>query len=253
MFSNAIVRKPGRSMVKGLSEAGLGLPDYQEAVLQHASYVSALRDCGLRVRVLEADEDYPDSTFVEDTALLTSRCAIITNPGAPSRRGEVDSIREALSEYFPEIEEVESPGEVDAGDIMRVEGHYYVGLSKRTNPEGAEQVIRFLEKHGMTGSTIRVKEVLHLKTGVSYLEDNNLLVSGEFLSHPEFSDFNIIEVPAKESYAANSLWINDRVLVPRGYPVTRRAIIGAGYETIELEMSEFRKLDGGLSCLSLRW
>lgn len=253
MFSNAIVRKPGRSMVKGLSGAGLGPPDYREAIRQHASYVSALRDCGLRVMELEPDERYPDSTFVEDTALLTPSGAMVTLPGAPSRRGEVDSVREALSEYFPEIEEVESPGYVDAGDIMMAGSHYYIGLSQRTNTEGAEQVIRFLKKHDLTGSTIPLNEVLHLKTGVSYLENNNLLVTGEFLSRPEFRDFNTIEVPDGESYAANSLWINDRVLVPRGYPVTRQKIIDSGYGVVEVEMSEFRKLDGGLSCLSLRW
>ena len=252
-FTNAIVRKPGRSLIGGLTEAGLGPPDYKVALIQHGGYVSALRACGLQVRELEADEAYPDSTFVEDVALLTPRCAVITNPGAPSRQGEVVSIREVISGYFSAIEEIIPPGTMDAGDIMDSGGHFYIGCSERTNLNGAEQLIRILGRYGMTGSVIRLEKVLHLKTGVSYLENNTILLSGEFLSRPEFKKFNIIEVPSAEAYAANSLWINGKVLVAAGNPVTKGKILASGYEVIELEMSEFRKLDGGLSCLSLRW
>lgn len=252
-FSRAIVRKPGRSMVNGLTGAGLGLPDYREAIRQHAAYVSALRECGLQVIELDPDEEFPDSTFVEDVALVTPRFAVITSPGAPSRKGEIITARTAISGYFSDIEEIIPPGTVEAGDIMMVGDHYYIGLSERSNLDGAEQLIRILGSYGMTGSVIRLEKVLHLKTGVSYLENNYLLVSGEFLSRPEFRDFNIIEVPAAEAYAANSLWINGKVLVPAGNPVTKGKILAAGYQVIELEISEFRKLDGGLSCLSLRW
>ena len=252
-FTNAIVRKPGKSFVNGITEAGLGMPDYRKALQQHSSYTEALRQCGLDVRVLKADEEYPDSTFVEDVALLTPACAIITRPGAPSRRGETASIREVLRNFFDETAEVAPPGTVDAGDIMQVGSHYYIGLSGRTNRAGADQVIRILEKQGLAGSTVDFRRILHLKTGISCLESNNLLVSGEFTFHPAFRAFNRIEVPASEAYAANSLWINGRVLVPAGNPVTKGRIEAAGYEVIELEMSEFRKLDGGLSCLSLRW
>ena len=136
---------------------------------------------------------------------------------------------------------------------MTVGDHYYLGLSGRTNPAGAAQVIAFLEKYGLSGSTVKLSGVLHLKTGISYLENNNLLVSGEFISHPAFRKFRRIEVPSGEACAANSLWVNGLVLVPSGNPVTRGRIKAAGYEVLELEMSEFRKLDGGLSCLSLRW
>lgn len=252
-FTKAIVRKPGRSLIRGLTGAGLGLPDYLTALRQHSCYTEALRGCGLEVRVLEADEDYPDSTFVEDTALLTPRCAIITNPGAPSRRGETVSLRRVLEDHFSLLEEIEAPGTLDAGDIMMAGDHYYIGLSERTNRAGSEQLIEILQKFGMSGSTVPLRGVLHLKTGVSYLENNNLLVSGEFTSNPAFRKFKRIEVPDSESYAANSLWINGRVLVPAGFPVTTRLVREAGYEVIEVEMSEFRKLDGGLSCLSLRW
>ena len=253
MFRKAIVRKPGKSMLKGLTTAELGLPDYEKALLQHAEYVKALQECGLEVIVLNADEDYPDSTFVEDTALLTHKCAIVTNPGALSRRGEVVEIKKVLKEHYCNIEEVHLPGMVEAGDIMMVGSDFYIGLSERTNEEGARQVIEYLEKYGMRGFTVKLEEVLHLKTGVAYLEQNNLLACGEFLSKEEFQKFTILEIDEKESYAANCIWVNDRVLVPKGYPKAKEIIKNAGYEVKEIDVSEFRKLDGGLSCLSLRF
>ncbi len=253
MFSNAIVRKPGQSMVKGLTEANLGIPDYRKAIRQHNAYVCALQDCGLTVRELAADEQFPDSTFVEDTALLTPHCAISTNPGALSRRGEIVDIKRVVEEFYTDIEEILLPGTVEAGDIMMVGSHYYIGLSARTNLNGAEQTIRILNKYGMSGSVIKLEKVLHLKTGVAYLENNNLVACGEFVSNPEFEKFNIIEIPENESYAANCIWINDTVLIPKGYPVARQKIKDAGYQIIDVDVSEFRKLDGGLSCLSLRF
>ena len=253
MFTNAIVHKPCKNLIRGLTNADLGIPDYHIALEQHKSYVRALRKCGLNIKKLEADENYPDSTFVEDTALLTPYCAIITNPGASSRKGETSEIKKVVQEYYSEIEEILPPGTADAGDIMMVGNHFYIGLSERTNHAGAEQVINILNKFSMSGSTIKLEKVLHLKTGLAYLENNNLVVCGEFLSNPEFNKFNIIEVPAEESYAANCVWINDKVLIPKGYPVSRQKIIDVGYSIVEVDVSEFRKLDGGLSCLSLRF
>ena len=136
---------------------------------------------------------------------------------------------------------------------MMVGNHYYIGLSARTNLNGAEQTISILNKYGMSGSVIKLEKVLHLKTGLAYLENNNLVVCGEFLSNQEFKKFNIIEIPEEESYAANCIWINDKVLIPKGYPITRQKITDAGYMVVEVDVSEFRKLDGGLSCLSLRF
>jgi dimethylargininase len=253
MFSNAIVRKPGKSLINGITGANLGIPDYPKAVEQHNKYVQSLKDCGLTVRVLNADEKFPDSTFMEDVALLTPKCAIVTNPGAPSRRGEIIGIKNIIRDYYNSVEEILLPGTVEAGDIMMVGNHFYIGLSGRTNLAGAEQVIYILNKYGMSGSVIKLEKVLHLKTGLAYLENNNLVACGEFLSNPEFKKFNIIEIPEEESYAANCVWINDKVLIPEGYPITKQKIIDAGYDIIEVDVSEFRKLDGGLSCLSLRF
>lgn len=253
MFTTAIVRKPCRNLIKGLSTANLGVPNYYKAMKQHKLYVEALQSCDLDVHILEANENFPDSVFVEDAALLTKNCAIITNPGAKSREGEIVEMEEVLKKFYAKTEKISSPGTVEAGDIMMVGDHFYIGLSERTNLDGAKQMISVLEKNGLTGSTVELKDMLHLKTGVSYLENNNMLVAGEFVNDPKFEKFNRLEIPEDELYAANSLWINDKVLVPEGNPKTKKMIENAGYEVISLDMSEFRKLDGGLSCLSLRF
>ena len=253
MFKNAIVKIPCANIIAGLTSSDLGSPDYLNALVQHQSYINALRDCGLAVKILEADENYPDSTFVEDTALLTHLCAIVTNPGAPSRKDEILDIKKVLAGLYENVEEIKHSGTLEAGDVMMVADHFYIGLSERTNISGADQLIKILNKYGLKGSTISLEKVLHLKSGVSYLENNNLLVSGEFINKPEFHRFNLIQVDDDESYAANSLWINNSVLVPKGFPKTKNKIERLGYPTIEVDVSEFRKLDGGLSCLSLRY
>jgi dimethylargininase len=253
MFKNAIVRKPSQSMIKGLTEAKLGKPDFALACEQHQDYINALKECGLDVTVLDALEAYPDSCFVEDVALFTSKGVILTHPGAPSRQGEVQFIAPAVSHFYPYPDIIDAPGHIEAGDIMMVGGHFYIGLSARTNRHGAQQMISLLAKQGLSGSMVKMSELLHLKTGLSYLENNNLLTFGEMHNHPDFSDFNRIEISPEESYAANSVWINDTVLVPKGFPKALAAINALGYNTREVAMSEFQKLDGGLSCLSLRF
>jgi len=253
MFKNAIVRLPAPAMIDGLTSANLGKPDYALACKQHSKYVNLLRSLSLTVAVLPGNDHYPDSTFIEDVALCTKQFAVITSPGAVSRRGETEGMGVVLSKYFDNIENITLPGTIEAGDIMMVGNHYYIGLSERTNNNGAEQMIRILEKYGMTGSKVPLKKMLHLKSGVSYLENNMLLVCGEFADNEAFKKFNRIEVNSDESYAANSLWINGKVIVPEGYPAITEKIEMAGYETIILDVSEFRKLDGGLSCLSLRF
>lgn len=253
MFKNAIVRKPCKAMIDGLSDADLGQPDFELACRQHDDYIEALKECGLEVTILAASEDYPDSCFVEDPALMTPHCAILTNPGATSRRGEVALIEDAVRSFYQNVERITSPGNVEAGDIMMVGDHYYIGLSARTNQQGADQMIAILEKYGMTGSVMSLSEVLHLKTGLGYLENNNLVACGEFLEKAEFQKYDIIEIDPEMSYSANSVWINGTVLVPKGYQSTSEAIIKAGYAVREVDVSEYRKLDGGLSCLSLRF
>jgi dimethylargininase len=253
MFSKAIVRTPAKSLVNGITTANLGEPDYQLALQQHRQYVAALESCDLVVDVMEADEDYPDAMFIEDAALLMPRCAIVTNQGAVSRRGEVGRVSTRLNQYYDEVDSIKAPGTVDAGDVMMVGDHCYIGLSDRSNEEGAGQMIEILAAHGYSGSMIPISEALHLKSSVSYLENNNLVVTGELCDKTEFGQFNQIQISESERYAANCVWINDRVLVPAGYPKSAEMISALGYAVIELDVSEFRKLDGGLSCLSLRF
>ena len=254
MFRNVIVRRPSRSMIDGITTADLGKPDYELALRQHDAYIEAMRACGAEVTVLPAMEEYPDSCFVEDVAVVTPECAIITNPGAPSRNGEKAYIVEALSKFYPKdrIEYI-TEGTIEGGDVMMVGKHFYVGLSKRTNEAGIANFGRILAKYGMTCSEVKLEKVLHLKTGVNYLENNNMLVSGEFVTKPEFEKYNRVEIPEEEAYAANCIWVNDTVIVPAGYPAVLKAVQGMGYKTLTVDTSEYRKLDGGLSCLSLRF
>jgi len=253
MFSKAIVRTPAKSLVNGITTAGLGEPDYQLALDQHRQYIAALESCDLVVDVMAADEEYPDAMFIEDTALLMPRCAIVTNPGAASRQGEVGKVSTRLNQYYDTVERIKAPGTVEAGDIMMVGEHCYIGLSDRTNKEGADQMIEILGAHGYSGSMVPISESLHLKSSVSYLENNNLVVIGELCNKAEFSNFNQIRIGEAERYAANCVWINDQVLVPKGFPQSVEIIAAQGYPVIELDVSEFQKLDGGLSCLSLRF
>ena len=254
MFRNVIVRRPSRSMIEGITTADLGLPDYDLALRQHDQYIQAMEACGAKVTVLPAMEEYPDSCFVEDVAVVTPKCAIITNPGAPSRNGEKAYIVEALRAFYPE-ENIEyiTEGTIEGGDVMMVGDHYYVGLSRRTNEAGFENFRRILEKYGMTATAVPVRGVLHLKTGVDYLSDNRLLAAGEFIGQPVFSQFDETPIAPEEAYAVNCLFVNGKVLVPAGFPKTEKALRDMGYETIRIDTSEYRKIDGGPSCLSLRF
>ena len=170
--------------------------------------------------VLPALEQFPDSCFVEDPAVITRKGAIITNPGAASRNGEKDEIEPAVRQFFDDehVKHIESPGTLDGGDVMMVGDHFYVGRSARTNEEGIRQFFEILEGWGLEGSEVPLEHVLHLKTGVNYLEDGNMLVSGEFVTKPDFEQYHRIEIPEDEAYAANCIWVNGTVIVPEGYP-----------------------------------
>jgi len=248
MYTKAIVRKPGKSFSEGITISDLGKPDYEKAIKQHKEYCNALKKCGLEIITLEADENYPDGCFVEDVAVVTEKMAIITRPGNPTRLGEEKKIQETLSKY-KKIETISSPGNIDGGDIMRVNNHFYIGISKRTNQEGARQLSFILSKYGYTSSKITVENVLHLKTGITYIRNNNFISIKEF---PNISKFpNIIKLDQDEGYSANCLFVNNYLLIPSGFPKSNQKIIEMGYNIIEIEMSEFEKMDGGLTCLSL--
>lgn len=253
MFKNFVVRRPGKSVVSGLTTSDLGVPVYEKAYKQHEQYIEACRACGVEVKIMEPDEKYPDSCFVEDPAVVTDRMAIITNPGAVTRQGEEIKVKEALSEYFDEFDRIVSPGHLEGGDVMQIGDHFYIGLSKRTNEEGARQFIEIVEKHGYTGSVVELKEMFHLKTGVNFIGDNRVLVAGEFITHPDFEKYEKITVPEDEMYAANCIRVNDHIIMPAGFPKLQKKLEDLDYDLKLVEMTEFQKIDGGLSCLSLRF
>jgi dimethylargininase len=255
-FTHAIVRTPCAAVIEGItSNPQLGKPDVQEALRQHEGYIQALRACGLQVTVLPPAEDFPDSCFVEDVAVLTEQCAILTNPGAPSRTGETALIEETIRAFYPPsaVHRIKAPGAMEGGDVMRVGDCFYVGLSERTNAEGFRQFGEILAQYGYTAQEVELDEMLHLKTGVNYLENGNMLVFGEFVDKAQFAGFNRATIPDDEGYAANSLWVNGTVLVPENHPKTAALIAGLGYPVVRVDTSEFMKIDGGLSCLSLRF
>jgi len=254
MFKNAIVRKPGRSLINGITSAPeLGTPEYRIAIKQHDNYIEALKFCGLEVIVLQADERFPDSCFVEDVAVCTKKFAMIAKPGAPSRRGEEKEVIEVIKKFYNDLEYIKEPGTLEGGDVMMVKDHFYIGLSKRTNREGAKQLMKALGKYEMSSSIVEISEMLHLKNGLAYLEKNVLLVAGEFINNLKFKGFNKIIIDEDEIYSANCIRINDYVLVPAGCPKTKEKIETAGLEVIVIDTSEYRKVNGGLSCLSLRF
>ena len=257
MFTRAITRKPCRALIDGIATGQFceGTPDYENAVRQHDKYVETLRGLGLEVTDLEADERFPDSCFVEDPAVVMERCAVITNPARESRNSEKHEIIGTIRKFYTEdqIFHIEAPGTMEGGDVMRVGDHFYIGLSDRTNEEGARQFNDIVTRFCYTSSTVPVTEGLHLKDFVIYLENNNMLVSGEFVEKPDFAKYNKVVIPEEEAYAANCIWVNDTVIVPSGYPAVLAAVEGLGYKTLLVDTSEYRKLDGGLSCLSLRF
>jgi dimethylargininase len=256
LFTRAIVRVPGNNFDAGLTSVSLGRPQFDRALEQHRRYCEALIECGLAPSTLDADLDFPDSTFVEDTAILTARGAVLTRPGAESREGEVDTIRPAILNFFPSPLTIEAPGTLDGGDICEAEDHFFLGLSHRTNEEGARQLAAHLAGLSYSSSVIDVRQmtsILHLKSGISYIGDNTLVVMEEMAENPRFRNFNLIRVRPEESYAANCVRVNDRVLVAAGFPKLAAELRARGFDPLVLEMSEFQKMDGGLSCLSLRF
>lgn len=256
MFTRAIVRIPGSNFADGLTTVDLGVPHFDRVLEQHTHYCDALRECGLELTVLDPDLRHPDSTFVEDTGILTPHAAILCRPGALSREGEVASIHPTIERFYDRILTIEPPGSVDGGDICEAEEHFFIGISQRTNEEGARQLTAHLECLGYTASTIDIRDtstILHLKSGISYVGDNTMVVMEEMASNPQFARFQLIRVSASESYAANCVRVNDRILVAAEFPNMIDGLAARCFHPLVLSMSEFQKMDGGLSCLSLRF
>lgn len=256
LFNNAIVRKPAHSVINGIDDyADLGKPDYSKAIQEHESYVSLLTKLGIKVTILDALEDYPDSCFVEDPAVVTDEFAVITNPTRSSRTKEREKIRPTIEKFYQEdrIFEIKEPGHLEGGDVMSVGKTFYIGLSARTNQEGIDQFTEIADKFGQEVIAVPVNEFLHLKTGTTYMGNNKLLVVGEYIDSPYFKKFEQLRVPEKENYAVNCINTGNGVIMPVGFPAVKEMLTQHGFKTHEINMSEFSKIDGGLTCLSLRF
>lgn len=251
MFSHAITRLPGPDYPQGLTTSTLPCPDLDQTLAQHSAYVQCLQSLGLAVTVLPALPGHPDACFVEDTAVVVREAAVITLPGAPSRQGETQTIATALSAHRPLVH-ITAPGTLDGGDILQVGQRFFIGVSDRTNAEGARQLAAILAAHGYQSDIIPVAAGLHLKSSLNYVGQNTMLVTADFAGHPAIDGFRQIISPEGEEYAANTLLINDTLITPGGYPRTKKMLLDLGMPVVELDTSEYRKMDGGLTCLSLR-
>jgi dimethylargininase len=250
-YQSAICRRPSTNSAQGLTSVDLGVADLQLLMKQHDQYLSALVDLGLEVTLLDALEDFPDSYFTEDVAIVTPEVAVITRPGAIQRRGETEFIENALAK-FRDLEVIQNPGTLDGGDVLVVNRHCVVGLSERTNHAGAIQLGGILGGFGYHTDIVNVPEALHFKSSVNFVDQYTLLVTQACYEMDCIAQYRKLVVPQGEEYAANVVWMNDIILMPEGYPGTRRLLEENGYLVREMAVSEILKMDGGLTCLSLR-
>lgn len=253
-FTHAIVRTPGTSVVSGLRAGDGPDPDFAALLAEHDAYIAALRDLGLSVEILPATEDYPDAIFVEDPALVFSEGAIVLKLAASSRSGEAALITPALANHFEQILLMQGPGTADGGDVLVLADKVLIGLSGRTNREGAEELIRLLAKLGMRGEIVETPPgVLHFKTGCSLIDEETVFALPQMAKCPAFAGLRVIPVPFGEEKAANKLRIRNAALIGAHFPKSREIIERLGIRTIPLPVEQIGLIDAGLSCMSLRW
>ena len=252
MFTQAICRTPGEDFAAGLTTSNLGVPSLEGILHQHAAYVTALRSLGLAVEVLEPLPGFPDAYFVEDAALVLPEVAVLTRPGALARRGEADLMAPVLAR-FRSLVRIEAPGTLDGGDVLVMGQTVLVGLSERTNAPGIEQLSTLLSPFGYQVVPVPVGAGLHFKSSVNGLGPDHLLVAPNFADRPELATWSKLVVPEGEAYASNTLWINGTLITPKGYPATLALLQTLNMPILELDTSEARKMDGGLTCMSLRF
>lgn len=253
-FSHAIVRRPGASVVDGLRAADTGVPDLTLFNAHHAAYVAALRSTAAEVIELESMEDFPDSVFIEDAALCLQEAAVLMRPGAPSRLGEAQAMRPALSSLYENVLAIESPGCIEGGDILTTEAEILVGRSARTDAEGIAQLARLVAGRGYkVREVLTPPGVLHFKTDCSLLDAETILSTPRLAASGCFSGYRVVHTPDGEEAAANAIRFNELVILAAGFPRTADILNGMGYTVHEIGNSEAAKLDGGMSCLSLRF
>jgi dimethylargininase len=251
-FTTAIVREPGKSVVKGLRSDPAAVPSYDGVLAEHRAYVDALAEAGLSVDILPPLEAFPDSVFVEDTALTFPEGAILLRPGAPSRLAERDHVRGALARHFAFVQELGVGEYADGGDVLVTPQTVFIGLSARTNRLGAEALATHLAKLGRKARIIETpSQVLHLKSACALVGEDTVIATKELAA--VVTGYRVLQTPAGEEGAANLVRVNRRVLMGDCFPRTAAMIAGEGLEVKRLPIGEIAKLDAGLSCMSLRW
>ena len=224
--------------------------DVENARRQHQQYEDALAALGCQVQRLPVEPDLPDSVFVEDAAIVLDELAVITRPGAESRQPETVSIARALQPYR-KLAFIQPPGTLDGGDVLRVGKALYVGLSGRSNPAGIEQLRSILEPYGYSVQGVELHDCLHLKTAVTQVAEDTLLINPAWVDGSAFGKMKFIEVHPQEAFAANTVWIGDAVIHPAAFPLTRQRLEAAGIKVYVVDASELAKAEGGVTCCSL--
>ena len=251
-FDRALARAPSPSVVDGLRAVDVGAPSFDGVVREHAAYVQALEAAGVAVEVLPALSTYPDSLFVEDTALTFTGAAVVLWPGAPTRACEAREITPVLERSFDRVLRL-TQGFVDGGDVLTTPRGIFIGQSARTTADGARALVALLAEIGLLGVPVTTpRGVLHLKSDCSLLDDETILATRRLAASDMFDGFRVVLVPHGEEAAANALRVNDRVLVSDAYPRTAE-MLAKSYKVVALSTREVAKIDAGLSCMSLRW
>ena len=252
LFKKALVRKPSKSIVNGISSSG-EKPSFEQVKIEHKNYINILIDSKVELFSLNALEDYPDSIFVEDPAITYQDFCIILRPRVHSRFGEQTVFKNEAKDYFDEVFVIEN-GSIEGGDILNINENFIIGLSERTDIAGAKELAGLLKSLGANVEITKTpKGVLHFKSDCSLL-DNETILQTEKMSLTKFfnKNFNTIIVPLGEEIAANSLRINGNLLVPQGYRKTCD-LLAKNYNVKLVNINEISKVDAGLSCMSLRW
>lgn len=224
--------------------------DLDIARAQHQQYVHALADVGCQVIELEAEPNLPDSVFVEDTAFILDNIAVITRPGADSRKPEVESIVQTLTPYLPLIH-ITAPATVDGGDVLVLGKNIYVGMSTRSNQSAIDQLQSMLDTHGYKVTGVEMHDCLHLKTALTKVDDQTVLINPNWVDTHHFKHLNWIEVDAEEPFAANCLPVNGKIIYPTSFPKTRAQLEARGYTIQAVTVDELAKAEGAVTCCSL--
>lgn len=246
----ALIRVPASTIIQcELTYLAREPIDFTRAQQQHRAYCAALARCGARVVTLPARAEFPDSVFVEDTAIIFAECAVITAPGALSRRAEAELSAAELARYRP-LARIASPATIDGGDVLRIGKKVFVGLSQRTNPAGIDALRAIIAPFGYEVSAVPVRGCLHLKTGCTALDGHTLLANPDWIDLAPLREFEIVNIARAEPFAANVLRIGATILAHL-FPATIRLIEQRGYAVFPIDISEFIKAEAGLTCMSL--